>query len=175
MKIKNCQECALYDAMGSMLYDDFIKKGRPRRKRHYCTLYDYPRSIPKLLWKNILPCPYKTKRTEADDFGDARAEYDPYVKLGLRKSESPKFERFFEIVQDAARAIGCTYFLDAGDGREFEADSLEGEDLMGWLIPDEKLDAFQDAFYTDDISDDWSEFYKWAIWENPDNPLIKFE
>lgn len=93
----------------------------------------------------------------------------------LRTQESSKFLAFFAIVQDAAEKKGCEFFLDAGDGRDFETETLEGEDLMGWLIPKDKLPDFEKEWETGDVSDDWSDFYVWAIWENADNPTIKFE
>ena len=33
---------------------------------------------------------------------------------------------------------------------------------------------FEKEWETGDVSDDWSDFYVWAIWENADNPTIKF-
>lgn len=95
--------------------------------------------------------------------------------LGLRTQEKSKFEKFFAIVQDAAKKKGCVFFLDAGDGRDFETKELEGEDLMGWLIPKEKVDDFEQEWKAGDVSDDWSDFFLWAIWNNPKNPTIKFE
>jgi hypothetical protein len=95
--------------------------------------------------------------------------------LGLRTQETNKFKKFFAIVQAAANQKGCVFYLDAGDGRDFETDTHEGEDLMGWLIPKEKVPEFEKEWESEDISDDWSDFYKWAIWDNPDNPTIKFE
>lgn len=95
--------------------------------------------------------------------------------LGLRTQETNKFEKFFSIVQAAADQKGCVFYLDAGDGRDFETGTLEGEDLMGWLIPKEKVTQFEKEWESEDISDEWSDFYKWAIWDNPDNPTIKFE
>jgi len=62
--------------------------------------------------------------------------------LGLRTSESIRFERYFSIVQASAQKMNCVFFLDAGDGQEFETELLEGEDLMGWLIPMERVSAF---------------------------------
>ena len=94
---------------------------------------------------------------------------------GLRKQETRKFEKFFSIVQDAANKIGCVFFLDAEDGRDFETDQLEGAELMGWLIPKDKLLEFEKEWDAGDVSDDWSDFYKWAIWKNADNPAIRFE
>lgn len=93
---------------------------------------------------------------------------------GLRKQETDKFEKFFSIVQNAARENRCVFFLDAGDGRDFETDTLEGENLMGWLIPNDKVFEFKKEWETGDVSDDWSDFFVWAIWENADNPTIKF-
>jgi hypothetical protein len=94
---------------------------------------------------------------------------------GLRKQETSKFEKFFSIVQNAAKKIDSVFFLDAGDGREFETDTFEGEDLMGWLIPKEKVSEFEQEWDTGDVSDEWSDFYVWANWENAHNPIIRFE
>ena len=94
---------------------------------------------------------------------------------GLRKQETSKFETFFSIVQDAAAKKNSIFFLDAGDGRDFETDTLEGEDLMGWLIPKEKVSAFEKEWQGGDVSDDWSDFYVLAIWENTEKPIITFE
>ena len=93
----------------------------------------------------------------------------------LRTKETNKFLAFFDIVQHAAGKKGCEFFLDAGDGRDFETETLEGEDLMGWLIPKEKTSAFEKEWLLGDISDDWSDFYVWAVWENTDNPIIHFK
>ena len=93
---------------------------------------------------------------------------------GLRKQETDKFEKFFSIVQNAALEKECVFFLDAGDGRDFETDTLEGEDLMGWLIPKDLVSEFKKEWESGNVSDDWSDFFVWAIWENADNPTIKF-
>ncbi len=95
--------------------------------------------------------------------------------LGLRTQESSKFNNFFSIVQNAAQNQGCVFFADAGDGRDFETDFLEGEDISGWLIPNEKADEFTPLWEAGDVPDDWSEFFGFAIWENENNPSIKFE
>ncbi|MBO5664245.1 MAG: hypothetical protein J6V82_04505 [Clostridia bacterium] len=94
---------------------------------------------------------------------------------GLRTQETNKFQKYFSIVQEAAEKKDCVFFLDAGDGRDFETETLEGEDLMGWLIPKNRVDEFEEEWEAGEVSDDWSGFYKWAIWSNPDNPTVKFE
>lgn len=95
--------------------------------------------------------------------------------VGLRRRENEKFEKFFSIVQDAAEKRNSVFFLDAGDGRDFETDSIEGEDLMGWLIPKEKASEFESIWKRNDVSDDWSVFFGFATWENRDDPIIKFQ
>ena len=95
--------------------------------------------------------------------------------LGLRTNESNKFIKYFEIVQATAQSQGFVYFLDAGDGRDFENEKCEGEDLMGWLIPDALVPLFEKEWNNFNVSDAWSRFYTWAIWYNPDHPTVKFE
>lgn len=95
--------------------------------------------------------------------------------LGLRKTESDKFNKFFEIVQATAQKQGCVYYLDAGDGRDFENEVYEGEDLMGWLIPIGFVAAFEKEWNTGDVSDEWSKYYTWAIWSTQESPTITFE
>lgn len=95
--------------------------------------------------------------------------------LGLRTIESEKFIKYFAIVQDAAKRRGCVYYLDAGDGRDFETAECEGEDLMGWLIPKDKVLAFEEEWNKGDVSDDWTNYYVWAIWHTPEKPTVTFE
>ena len=95
--------------------------------------------------------------------------------LGLRTHESNKFVKYFEIVQATAQSQGCVYFLDTGDGRDFENAECEGEDLMGWLIPIDMVSSFEKEWNNFDISDAWSKFYTWAIWDNSDHLIVKFE
>ena len=95
--------------------------------------------------------------------------------LGLRTKESEKFIKYFAIVQNAAEKHGCIYYLDAGDGRDFETKEYEGEDLMGWLIPKNRQVEFELGWNNWDVSDDWSDYYTWAIWHNKSNPYITFE
>ena len=93
---------------------------------------------------------------------------------GLRTQEPKKFKLFFEIVQRFARERNSVFFLDAADNRHFETDILEGEDLMGWLIPFEKQEEFEKEFNESEISEKWDDYFCFAIWENKNNPVIKF-
>lgn len=95
--------------------------------------------------------------------------------LGLKTQESDKFKLFFQIVQQTAAKNNCVFFLDAGDGRDFETETLEGEDLMGWLIPREKVSEFEPLWKEDAVSDEWTDFFTWAIWSNDNGLTVKFE
>ena len=95
--------------------------------------------------------------------------------IGIKTNESEKFIKFFQIVQSEAQKQGCVYYLDAGDGRDYESDELSGEDLMGWLVPKELSAEFEKEWFEGDPSDEWSKYYTWAIWYAPDRLVIKFE
>lgn len=78
---------------------------------------------------------------------------------GLRTQESEKFNIFFEMVQNVARKAKKVFFLDAGDGNEFLTDEMEGEDLLGWLIPEDQADEFESAFKEFKELDEWDDYY----------------
>lgn len=46
-----------------------------------------------------------------------------------------KFDAFMEIVQSEARKKGARFFISSGEGHELITETLECEDLFGWLIP----------------------------------------
>ena len=94
---------------------------------------------------------------------------------GLRTQETNKFKKFFSIVQDAAQKKGCVFFLDAGDGRDFETDTIEGEDLIGWLVPKNKALNFEKLWKKGYISDKWSKYYGFALWKDINNITIEFK
>ena len=84
---------------------------------------------------------------------------------GLRTQETEKFNTFFALVQYAARKQGMVFFADAGDGNDFKSPTLEGEDMMGWLIPEDLAPEFEPFWKSDTVEDDrWSAFYQWATW-----------
>lgn len=96
---------------------------------------------------------------------------------GLRKREDAKVERFFAVVQQEARKRKAVFFADAGEGRDFITDDMEGEDLSGWLIPMEDADAFEPLWKNGDSPMDgkWGDMFCFAIWSNPENPTVEFK
>lgn len=84
---------------------------------------------------------------------------------GLRTQEGERFERFFALVQEAAKKRQCVFFLNCGEGRELTTKTMEGEDLFGWLIPESLVNAFEKRFLDDSLSEDWDDFLFFAIWE----------
>ena len=94
---------------------------------------------------------------------------------GLRTQEGKRFENFFELVQAAAKKQNAVFFLDCGEGREIETETLSGEDLSGWLIPDEKAVAFEKVFQTGDVPGEWAQFICFASWLDVDGTVeIRF-
>ena len=83
---------------------------------------------------------------------------------GLKTQEGIKFEQFFSIVQKMAKSFDSIFFFECGEGRDFENSSMEGEDLRGWLIPENLAEEFETAWKDDNVSDKWDEYIRWAEW-----------
>ncbi len=95
---------------------------------------------------------------------------------GLRTQENDKFNRFFELIQQEAEKKDCVFFADAGDGHELITDTLECEDMTGWLIPKSKAKEFEPMWKRDQVPQSWTDFFTFAIWEKDENTIkIKFE
>lgn len=95
---------------------------------------------------------------------------------GLRTQESAKFDRFFELIQKEAEKQGKIFFADAGDGNDFETETMEGEEMMGWLIPKEKAKEFEPMWKDSKVNDSWTDFFCWALWTLSENKIkIHFE
>lgn len=96
--------------------------------------------------------------------------------LGLRTQETDKFNRFFALIQKEAEKQNSIFFADAGDGNDFETPTMEGEEMMGWLIPKEKAIEFEPLWKKSKVDDSWTDFFTWAVWSrNGDTITIKFE
>ena len=53
---------------------------------------------------------------------------------------------------------------------------MEGEDLSGWLIPEDKADVFQAEFDTGNVSEKWNDYVFFAIWKKEEDGIsIAFE
>lgn len=98
---------------------------------------------------------------------------------GLKEKESPRFERFFRLVQQTAAKEHSVFFVFAGEGKNFEASDMECENLSGWLIPIDKADAFEIQWkWNNSLSalQDWTDFFVWAVWSIDNEMLaIRFE
>ena len=95
---------------------------------------------------------------------------------GLRSQESERFNAYFSLIQAQAEKQGMVFFADAGDGRDFETETMEGEDMMGWLIPQEKADEFTPLWQASAVNDAWTDYFLWAVWvKNGDEIGVRFE
>lgn len=96
--------------------------------------------------------------------------------VGLRTQESSKFQQFFSLVQAQAKQMGFVFFLDCGEGRELETDSLSCEDLSGWLIPEQQANDFNLEFEAGDVSDRWGSHICFALWQKTNDTIqISFQ
>lgn len=102
--------------------------------------------------------------------------------LGLRTRENEKFNRFWQLIQNEAHKVECTFFGFAGEGRDFETPDMEGEDFSGWLVPLNDANAFEQLWLScsDDAQKLEQEFpsskFVFAIWhKNADNVSVEFK
>ena len=65
---------------------------------------------------------------------------------GSRTQENDKFVKFFTLVQAEALKRGAVFFSDCGQGDVFENETMECEDLCGWLIPQRLVREFEPLF-----------------------------
>ena len=94
----------------------------------------------------------------------------------LRTQENEKFKRFFAFVRSAALAYEAVFFVDCGEGHELLTKTLDGEDLSGWLIPQREADRFQSEFDSGNVSDQWDEFMRIAVWSQTNDGIqIRFK
>lgn len=83
-----------------------------------------------------------------------------------------QFDLFFELVQNAAKIKGYQFFMDSGEGRDFTTEEMEGEDLFGWLIPEECVPEFQKEWMSQKgINDQWDDYMTFALWEKEGNDI----
>ena len=96
--------------------------------------------------------------------------------LGLRKRENEKFERYFELVQEAAAKDDAVFFADAGTGRGCETAEMEAEEMFGWLIPKNLAEEFKPGWKVSDILPKFDDYFKWAEWKRDgDKITVYFE
>jgi hypothetical protein len=93
---------------------------------------------------------------------------------GLRYPESEKFENFFTMVQSTMYKSNCVFFLDTGNGNEFETEFMEGEELVGWVIPINMADEFEAKFMAEECLDEYCCHYYHIDWgANPRHLKIR--
>ena len=83
---------------------------------------------------------------------------------GLKYPESEKFENYFTMVQATMYKNNCVFFLDAGDGNEFETEALEGENLVGWAISELYADEFEAKWLAGEDLSAYDDHYYLVEW-----------
>ena len=97
-------------------------------------------------------------------------EVDAEFERTFGKIEN-KDDVFWETVQKAAQNENSSFYLNCGEGREFETPEMKGEDLSGWLIPENKESSFSKEYSSGNIDDKWDNYYVFAIWHKNGNDV----
>lgn len=93
--------------------------------------------------------------------------------LGLRTQENVKFVNFLKIIQNEAHKSNNTFFFDTQESVESLIGDYECSELSGWLVPNEKAEAFQreyEKFNDDMLKGD----YVWVSWKHIDDSISVF-
>jgi len=73
------------------------------------------------------------------------------------------------LVEAAAAVLGSRFFIDCGEGRDIETDTIYLMDLSGWLVPADKIGEFLKTARNDRWGDVWREFFCFAEWRMDSN------
>lgn len=94
---------------------------------------------------------------------------------GLRTLDTPKFYRFWDLVEVEAEKRGCFFFSQCGDGHEAEDEEKEYSDMFGWLVPKEFYDDVDQHYRAMDesyISQHYDKYFVSMEWEKEGKLLI---
>lgn len=97
----------------------------------------------------------------------------------FKNTGKQRFSSFFELVQRKAAETGEIFYGFCGEGNEFYLETMEGEELSGWLIPMEKSEFFEKEWRQSKSLDDleqWMDYYTWVLWKNHEGRIeIEFK
>jgi len=86
-----------------------------------------------------------------------------------------RFMRYFKVVQDAALKAGSVFFTFSGEGHDGSTDSMDMEDLSGWLVPLSEADAFESQWKKgyDEIDERFGDVFTFALWQESDDGRLE--
>ncbi len=93
---------------------------------------------------------------------------------GLRTLDTPKFYRFWDLVEAEAEKRGCFFFSQCDDGHEAEDDDMEYLDMFGWLVPKEFYEDVDFHYRNQNetyIAEHYDKYFVSMEWENVDGCL----
>ncbi len=65
--------------------------------------------------------------------------------------------------------------VECEDGNEGRVDGMVVCDLQGWLVPNDKAEVFEPIWESDKVDDRWTDFFRFATWNNRSGLQIAFE
>lgn len=86
--------------------------------------------------------------------------------LGLKTQESSEFLEFWKLVQKEAEKQDKIFYAECGEGNIHKTETMECEDMRGWLIPKEFSKKFEKEWKGNKVSDEWDDFIFWAEWSD---------
>ena len=103
-------------------------------------------------------------------------------RLGLKRRT--REENYIVLVNAEAAKHGATFYVNCGEGREFINRYYDGEDISGWLIPDDKNQEFESELATIPkgrvlsavVDEKWDDYFCTATWGLDDEVIkVSFE
>lgn len=80
--------------------------------------------------------------------------------------KSNKFDAFIELVQKEVRKKNSRFFISSGEWHDLITETVEGEDLFGWLIPlDRTTEFISEKSGNHFCEEKWERFEIFAIWK----------
>ena len=69
------------------------------------------------------------------------------------------------------------FFISSGEGHELITETMEGEDLFGWLIPLDRAEEFISEKSGNEFDEEkWEKFETFAIWKlENENVSVSFQ
>jgi sporulation-control protein spo0M len=84
-----------------------------------------------------------------------------------------KMDNFTNLVYESANALDCIFFVESGEGRDMETDTLYCEDISGWLVPKAQEVEFTESSDKYDVK--WDQYFVFAEWkQDGDNVKVNF-
>jgi len=102
-----------------------------------------------------------------DNFPEVKQKWETISNEFIKKEK-----KGIAFIQNAAKVRNSCFFIDCGEGREFENDDMYLMDMSGWLIPNDLVNIFLDVPKPHRWNDEWSKYFCFAEWRQINNDIF---